>query len=99
MGAFVRGFSLEGFVLDGFCPSPLLSEYIRKINITFNFRFCIYEIFFQARHHMLLDPLPPSQTVTPSRIPSPSSVTYFKDGPQNHFSLAHYAPLDSGHRP
>src|SRR6218665_3911831 len=28
-----------------------------------------------------LDPLPLSQTVTPSRTPSPSSVTYFMDGP------------------
>src|SRR6218665_115101 len=31
---------------------------------------------------MLLDPSPLSQTVTPSRTPSPSSVTYFMDGPQ-----------------
>jgi len=30
---------------------------------------------------MLLDPLPLSQTVTPSRTPSPPSVTYFMDGP------------------
>ena len=30
---------------------------------------------------MLLTPLPLSQTVTPSRTPSPSSVTYFMDGP------------------
>ena len=28
-----------------------------------------------------LDPLPLSQTVTPSRTPSPLSVTYFMDGP------------------
>src|SRR6218665_2089277 len=28
-----------------------------------------------------LDPLPLSQTVTPSRTPSPSSVTYFMDSP------------------
>src|SRR6218665_1540633 len=38
-GLFVRGFvfSLEGFVRGGFCPFPLLSEYIcydRKLNIT-----------------------------------------------------------------
>jgi len=30
---------------------------------------------------MLLTPLPLSQTVTPSRTPSPLSVTYFMDGP------------------
>src|SRR6218665_3813764 len=30
-----------------------------------------------------LDPLPLSQSVTPSRTPSPSSVTYFMDGPQS----------------
>src|SRR6218665_2627769 len=29
-----------------------------------------------------LDPSPLSQTVTPSRTPSPSSVAYFMDGPQ-----------------
>jgi len=28
-----------------------------------------------------LDPLPLSQTVAPSRTPSPSSVTYFMEGP------------------
>src|SRR6218665_1161091 len=28
-----------------------------------------------------LDPLPRSHTVTPFRTPSPSSVTYFMDGP------------------
>src|SRR6218665_2563109 len=33
---------------------------------------------------MFLDPLPLSQTVTPSRTPSPSSVTYFMDGPFYH---------------
>jgi len=31
-----------------------------------------------------LDPLPLSQTVIPSRTPSPSSVTYFMDGPKFH---------------
>ena len=30
---------------------------------------------------MLLTPSPLSQTVTPSRTPPPSSVTYFMDGP------------------
>ena len=32
---------------------------------------------------MLLTSLPLSQTVTPCRTPSPSSVTYFMDGPLN----------------
>src|SRR6218665_1160121 len=35
-------FCLEGFVRGGFCPIPLLSEYIcynRKLNITLNFMF------------------------------------------------------------
>ena len=35
----------------------------------------------QVWRHMLFNPLPLSQTVTPSRTPSPSSVTYFMDGP------------------
>ena len=35
---------------------------------------------------MLLTPSPLSQTVTPSRTPSPSSVTYFMDSPlARHF--------------
>src|SRR6218665_2216346 len=49
-GVFVRGvchgvFFLEGFVPGGFCPFPLLSEYIcynRKLNITLNFMFHMY---------------------------------------------------------
>src|SRR6218665_1625544 len=47
----VWGFCLEGFVRGGFCPSPLLSEYIhynRKLNITFNFRFHMYEFFLKC---------------------------------------------------
>src|SRR6218665_4004439 len=54
-GFFRGGFCLEGFVrvvfvwkvlFGWFCPSSLLSEYIRynrKLNITFNFRFHLYE--------------------------------------------------------
>ena len=49
--AFVRGlcqgvFCLEGFVRGGFCPFPLLSEYIcynKKLNITLNFMFHMYD--------------------------------------------------------
>ena len=35
---------------------------------------------------MLLAPIPLSHTVTPTRTPSPSSVTYFMDGPYNKLS-------------
>src|SRR6218665_4051845 len=41
-----RVFCLEGFVRGGFCPFPLLSEYIcysRKLNITLNLRFHMYD--------------------------------------------------------
>src|SRR6218665_1520733 len=58
-------FCLEGFVQGGFCPSPLLSEYIRynrKLNITFNFRFHMYEIFLKC--DVTCSWTPPS--VTPS---------------------------------
>src|SRR6218665_300902 len=49
-GLFVRGFCpgvfcLEGFVRGGFCPFPLVSEYIcynRKLKITLNFMFQMY---------------------------------------------------------
>src|SRR6218665_2239329 len=44
-------FCLEGFVRGGFCPSPVLSEYIhynRKLNSTFNFSFHMYEFFLKC---------------------------------------------------
>src|SRR6218665_2310226 len=94
-GGFCLGFvweffCLEGFVRGGFCPSPLLSEYIhynRKLNITFNFRFHMYEIFCKSVTSHSLEPPPLSQTVTPSWTPSPSSVTYFMDGPLPSLSV------------
>src|SRR6218665_566830 len=87
-GGFCSGvclgvFCLEGFVRGGFCPSTLLSEYIhynRKLNITFNFRFHMYEIFLKSVTSHALGPPPLSQTVTFSD-PLPSSVAYFMDGP------------------
>src|SRR6218665_213961 len=42
-----RGFCPGGFVRGGFCPFPLLSEYIcynRKVNITLNFMFHMYDL-------------------------------------------------------
>src|SRR6218665_233323 len=46
-GAFVRGvFCLEAFVRGDFCPYLLLSEYIcynRKLKITLNFMFHMYD--------------------------------------------------------
>ena len=82
-GIFVRGvchgvFSLEGFVPCGFCPFPLLSEYIccnRTVNITLNFMFHMYDKKCISVTSPASDP--------PSRTPGPlpSSVTYFMDGP------------------
>ena len=78
-------FCLEGFVRGGFCPSPLLSEYIRynrKLNITFNFRFHMYEQILKSVTSHALGPPPHchklSHLLGP---PPPSSVTYFMDGP------------------
>ena len=42
----------------------------------------MYEIFLKCDVTCPWTP-PLSQTVTPSRTPSPSSVTYFTDGPQS----------------
>ena len=45
---------------------------------------------------MLFIPLPLSQTVTPSRTLSPSSVTYFMDGPMMHLCITrctYWTPL------
>src|SRR6218665_1510 len=45
-GVYQGVFCLEGFVRGGFCPFPFLSEYIcynRKLNITLNFMFHMYD--------------------------------------------------------
>src|SRR6218665_1952327 len=84
-------FSLEGFVRGGFCPFRLLSEYIcynRKLNITLNFRFHMYD----KKNYKcdVTDSRPPplchklSHHLGP---PPPSSVTYFMDGPLHASSL------------
>src|SRR6218665_2960925 len=79
-----RDFCLEGFVRGGFCPSPLLSEYIRsnrKLNITFNFRFHMYEIFLKCDATCSWTPPPCHKLSHLLGPPPPSSVTYFMDGP------------------
>src|SRR6218665_2145138 len=74
-------FCLEGFVRGGFCPFPLLSEYIhynRKLNITFKFRFHMYESFFKSvMSHALGPPSPRHKLSHLLGPPPPSSVTYF----------------------
>src|SRR6218665_1342756 len=72
-GGLSGGFLSGRFRPGGFCPFPLLSEYIhynRKLNITFNFRFHMYEFFYSVTSHAF-GPPPLSQTVTPSRTPFP----------------------------
>src|SRR6218665_493344 len=73
-GDFVRGvFCLEGFVWGDFYPFHLLSEYTcydRKLNITLNFMFHMYNKKFISVTSHALYPLPRSQTVKPSRTPS-----------------------------
>src|SRR6218665_2851147 len=65
------GFFPGGFVRVGFCPFPLRSQYIcynRKLNITLNFTFHMYDKNLYKRD-VTCSPL--SQTVTPSRTPFP----------------------------
>src|SRR6218665_1666460 len=61
-GVCLGVFCLEGFVRGGFCTSLVLSEYIhynRKLNITFNFRFHMYEFFLKSvMSHALRPPSP-----------------------------------------
>jgi len=91
---FVRGyqraFCLEGFVRCGFCPFPLLSEYIcysRKLNITLNFMFHMYDKkCISVTSNPLYPPPTPSRTPAalerdvlcerPQRILSPVQLLY-----------------------
>src|SRR6218665_446579 len=74
-----------GFVRVGFCPFPLLSQYIcynRKLNITLNFMFYMYDKNLYKRD--VTCSFPPSPCNKLSHLlgpPLPSSVTYFMDGP------------------
>src|SRR6218665_2873276 len=80
---FVRGFCLEGFVRGGFCPLG----YNRKVNITFNFRFPMYENNFKSMTSHALGPflLPPVANCRTFSDTPPSSVTHYMymymDGP------------------
>src|SRR6218665_2408308 len=58
---FYGGFLSGRFCPGWFLPVPLLSEYScynRKLNITLNFRFHIYEIFKSVTSHAFLAPTP-----------------------------------------
>src|SRR6218665_3952358 len=76
-------FSLEGFVRCGFCPFPFLSEYIcynRKLNITLNFRFHMYDKNFYKCD--VTGPGIPLPSVTNCHTFSdPLEHMYFMDGP------------------
>ena len=82
-GGFAGGILSGRFCLGGFCPFPLLSEYLRynrKLNITFNFRFHMYykkckRVTCTCSWH-----LSPCHKMSHFLGPLPSSVTYFMDG-------------------
>src|SRR6218665_980186 len=79
-GGFCPGF----FVWVGFCPFPLLSQYIcynRKLNITLNFMFHMYDKNCLSVTSHALDPLSCHKLSHLLGPPPPSSVTYFMDGP------------------
>ena len=91
--SMVRGVSVGGFCLGffvwkvwsgvGFCPFPLLSEYVcyyGKLNITLNFRFHMYDNKFESVTSQALGL--PCHKLSHFLWPTfPSSVTYFIDGP------------------
>ena len=83
-GGFVRG-SFVWKVLPRmvFVRSPLL-EYIcynRKLKITLNFMFHMYDKKIISMTSHALDPLPPVTNCHTFSDPLPSSATYFMDGP------------------
>src|SRR6218665_754065 len=74
----------------GFCPGwflsvPLLSQYIchnRKLNITLNFMFYMYDKNLYKRDVTCSSPpLPCHKLSHLLGLPPPSNVTYFMDGP------------------
>ena len=89
IGFLCRGFCqvvfcLEGFVRGGFCPFPLLSEYIcynRKLNITLNFGIHMYNKKIISVTSHALDLPPPVTNCHTFSYPFPSSVMCFMDGP------------------
>src|SRR6218665_630408 len=93
-GAYCPGVLSGGLLSRRFCPGWFLSIPLASVRIhllqqkvrhqSHHFKFhvslCMIKIFISVTSHAL-DPLPLLQTITPSRAPSPSSVTYFMDGP------------------
>src|SRR6218665_1796164 len=104
VGVFVREVLSEGLLSGSFCPRwflsvPVLSEhicYIRKLNITLNFMFRMYDKkIISVTSHALYPPSPVTNCHTFSDPLPPSSVTYFMDGP-----IGGMGPLaQSTHRP
>src|SRR6218665_452803 len=79
------GFCPGGFVRVGFCPFPLLSQHIcynRKLNITLNFMFHMYDKNLYKRDVTWSSSPPPvTNCHTYSDPLTLSSVRYFMDGP------------------
>src|SRR6218665_3555476 len=77
----LRRFLSGGFVWVGFCPFPLLSQYIcynRKLNITLNFMFLMHDKNLYKRDVTCFPPLPSATNCHPFSAPSRSSVTSFR---------------------
>src|SRR6218665_1700786 len=77
-------FCLLRFCLGWFLSIPVLSEYIcyiRKLHITLNFMFRMYEKKFISVTSHALYPLPSVTNCHTFSDPLPSRVTYFMDGP------------------
>src|SRR6218665_203685 len=84
LGSFVPDFLSGWFCSGRFLYVPLLSEYIRynrKLNITFHFRFHMYEKNLKSVTSHALGPPPSVINCHTFSDPLPSSVTYFEDGP------------------
>src|SRR6218665_4179713 len=80
-GGFLSGRFRPGWFLS-VPPSVRIHPLHRKLNITLNFRFHMYEIFFKSVTLHALGPLSPVTNCHTFSDPlAPSSVTYFMDGP------------------
>ena len=84
--------SPDPLIVRGFLPLAIAASRLRRLHFPQFSRFLSPQVLHRFSP-LLLTPLPLSQTVTLSRTPSPSSVTYFMDDPLQQYVHAWFSKL------